>query len=42
MTGTIRPTMMAKSRELRKLCQKRWTSSIDKGTIKRLGVFTRN
>ena len=39
--SNIRPTM-AKSREVRKLDQKRATSSTDSGTIKRLGVFTRN
>ena len=39
--SNIRPTM-AKSREVRKLDQKRATSSTDSGTMTRLGVFTRN
>ena len=33
---------MAKSREVRKLDQKRATSSTDSGTMLRLGIFTRN
>ena len=33
---------MAKSRQVRKLVQKRDTSSTDKGGTTRLGVFTRN
>jgi ribokinase len=37
----IRPTI-AKSREVRKLDQKRATASTASGTIKRLGVFTRS
>ena len=32
---------MARSREVRKLDQKRATSSTDSGTMVRLGVFTR-
>jgi len=33
---------MAKSREVRKLDQKRATSSTESGTMLRLGTFTRN
>ena len=33
---------MAKSRDVRKLDQKRATSSTDNGTTTRFGVFTRN
>jgi hypothetical protein len=33
---------MARSREVRKLDQKRATSSTDSGTMVRWGVFTRN
>ena len=38
---SINPTM-AKSRAVRKLAQKRATSSTDSGTMQRLGSFTRN